>query len=296
MFDFKSPAREDLPLLRKICENYGTMGCDFNSSNIYLWRKRYNIKICFYDGMLVLSYFRDNVPWGYCFPIGEGDPTRAIAEIFRDAKQRGVEAAFVMLTDAQKEKLVAITGYEYDFEELTGDEDYIYTNYDLSLLPGKKYHSKRNHISKFDRTYPKWSFQIISRKHFRDVMTVLEKWCDNNDIDRNSFEEYSALKEALDNYELLQLHGGILYVDETPAAFAIGSRINQNTFDVSFEKGLVEYEGVYSKINNEFAKTLIGFEFINREEDMGIESLRKSKLSYHPVVILKRFKGVKKNA
>ena len=293
MFDFKSPTREDLPLLRKMCENYGTMGCDFNASNIYLWRNRYNIKICFYDGFLVLSYFRDGAPWGYCFPLGEGDPTRTIAEIFRDAKQRGVTATFVMLTDAQKERLVEITGYEFNFDELTGDEDYIYTHYDLSLLPGKKYHGKRNHISKFDRTYPKWSFAIISQNHFTDVMTVMDKWCDNNDIDRDSFEEYSVLKDALQNYELLQLHGGILYVDDKPAAFTMGSRINQSTFDVSFEKGLVEYDGVYSKINNEFVKTLVGFEFINREEDMGIESLRKSKLSYHPVVILKRFRGVK---
>ena len=114
-----------------------------------------------------------------------------------------------------------------------------------------------------------------------------------------SEESVNAYMEHIRTSEMPDMESmtcSILYVDETPAAFAIGSRINQNTFDVSFEKGLVEYEGVYSKINNEFAKTLIGFEFINREEDMGIESLRKSKLSYHPVVILKRFKGVKKNA
>ena len=293
MLDFKAPVKEDLALLRKMCENYGTMGCDFNASNIFTWRKKYNIKICFYDGFLILAYFRDNAPWGYCFPLGEGDPSGALAEIFRDAKQRGTEAEFVMLTDAQKERLTEITGYEFSFTELYGDEDYIYTNYDLSVLPGKKYHSKRNHISKFDRTYPKWRFTIITEKNFGDAMTVARLWCENNDIDYRENEEYSALREVFENYALLQMHGGLLYVEDKPVAMTVGSRINQTTFDISFEKALVEYDGVYAKINNEFVKTLIGFEFINREEDMGIESLRKSKLSYHPAAILKRYRGKK---
>ena len=198
-----------------------------------------------------------------------------------------------MLTEAQREKLVELTGYEFDFEELEGDEDYIYTNYDLCLLPGKKYHSKRNHISKFDRSYPDWSFKIISKDNKSDALRVVERWCENNGVDIESYNEYWAIRETLENYEQLKMHGGVLYVDDAPVAMTLGSGINLTTFDVSFEKALVEYDGSYAKINNEFAKTLIGFEFINREEDMGIESLKKAKLSYHPVAILKRYSGVK---
>ncbi len=293
MFDFKSPAKDDLPYIRKICEKYGTMGCDFNSANIFLWRNKYNTKICIYYGFLVLAYFRDNKPWGYCFPLGEGDPTAVIAEIFKDARQRGVEANFVMLTEAQKEKLVEITGYKFSFKELYGDEDYIYRNYDLSILPGKRFHAKRNHISKFNREYPDWSFRLISKDNKDDAIRVAEKWCEAKDINPNTYEEFKAIEEALENYELLKLHGGILYVEETPVAMTMGCEINRKTFDVIFEKGLVEYDGVYAKVNNEFAKTLVGFEFINREEDMGIESLKQAKLSYNPVVILKRYMGVR---
>lgn len=293
MFDFKKPVLEDLPYLRKICENYGTMGCDFSTANIYIWRNKYNIKICIYNGFLVLAYFRDGKPWGYCFPLGEGDPTSVIAEIFKDAQQRSVEANFVMLTAAQKQKLVEITGYKFSFKELLGDEDYIYRNYDLSILPGKRFHGKRNHISKFERTYPKWSFVIINKDNRSDALKVAEKWCMNKQINPYTDDEYKALDEAFKHYEKLKLHGGILYVEDTPVAMTVGCEINKKTFDVIFEKALVEYDGVYAKINNEFAKTLVGFEFINREEDMGIESLRQAKLSYHPVVILKRYSGVK---
>ena len=91
MLDFKTPVKEDLALLRKMCESYGTMGCDFNASNIFIWRKKYNIKICFYDGFLLLAYFRDGAPRGYCFPLGGGDPEGALAEIYRDGtNQRGL--------------------------------------------------------------------------------------------------------------------------------------------------------------------------------------------------------------
>lgn len=293
MFDFKSPSKDDLPYIRRICEKYGTMGCDFNSANIFLWRNKYNIKTCIYYGFLVLAYFRDKKPWGYCFPLGEGDPTAVIAEIFKDARQRGVEANFVMLTDAQKEKLVEITGYKFSFKELYGDEDYIYRNYDLSILPGKRFHAKRNHISKFNRQYPDWSFRMIGKDNQGDALEVAKKWCEAKNIDPYTNEEFKAIEEAVENYELLKLHGGILYVEDKPVAMTMGCEINQKTFDVIFEKALVEYDGVYAKINNEFAKTLVGFEFINREEDMGIESLKQSKLSYNPVVILKRYMGVR---
>ena len=293
MFDFKKPVLDDLPYIRKICENYGTMGCDCSTANIFIWRNKYDIRICIYNGFFVLAYFRDGKPWGYSFPIGEGDPTSVIAEIFNDAKQRSVEANFVMLTSAQKQKLVEITGYKFSFKELLGDEDYIYRNYDLSLLPGKRFHAKRNHISKFNRTYPNWSFVFINKNNKRDALRVAEQWCKDREINPYTNEEYKAISEALDNYEKLNLHGGILDVDDEPAAMTMGCEINKKTFDVIFEKALVKYDGVYSKINNEFVKTLVGFEFINREEDMGIESLKQAKLSYHPIVILKRYSGVK---
>lgn len=293
MLDFKTPVKDDLPYIRKLCENYGTMGCDFNAANIFIWRNKYKIKICIYYGFLVMAYFVDNKPGGYCFPLGEGDPTAVIAEIFKDAKQRGIDARFVMLTSAQKQRLCEITGYKFSFTELYSEEDYIYRNYDLSILPGKKFHAKRNHISKFDRTYPKWKFTMISEKNKRDALKVAEKWCKARGIAPYSDEEFNAINETLENFELLKMHGGVLYVDEEPVAMTMGCEINQKTFDVIFEKALVEYDGVYAKVNNEFAKTLVGFEFINREEDMGIETIKQAKLSYHPVVILKRFAGVR---
>lgn len=88
------------------------------------------------------------------------------------------------------------------------------------------------------------------------------------------------------------LSGAVLYVDNKPVAMTLGSQISEKVYDVNFEKALREYDGVYAVINNEFAKTLTKYEYINREEDMGIEGLRKSKLSYNPIMILDRFNAI----
>lgn len=293
MLNFYTPTVDDYKQLKSFYNKYGTIGCDCNPANTIIWAAKYNAKICFKDNFLIRTFFdKDNKPFGYCFPLGEGDKHQIINDIWEDAKSRDVQAKFMMLTVEQCEELEKITQKNYSYEELTGDEDYIYTYDDLSLLPGKKYHSKRNHISKFNRNYPNWRFELISEKNANDAMDVVVKWCEKNNIDLSTYEEYQAIKMAFDNYATFSMHGGIIYVDDTPVAMTMGAAVNRDVFDVSFEKALVEYEGSYAKINNEFSKTLVGFKYINREEDLGIESLRKAKLSYYPAIILKRFIGV----
>ena len=76
----------------------------------------------------------------------------------------------------------------------------------------------------------------------------------------------------------------MITVDGKYVAYSIGSMINENTADIHFEKADREYDGSYAFVNNSFAK--YGFhdaEYINREEDLGIEGLRKAKLSYYPI-------------
>lgn len=69
-------------------------------------------------------------------------------------------------------------------------------------------------------------------------------------------------------------------------AMTLGSRLNANTFDVHFEKALDIADGAYAAINNGFAKYLRekypDICFLNREDDLGLEGLRKAKLSYCP--------------
>ena len=93
---------------------------------------------------------------------------------------------------------------------------------------------------------------------------------------------------------LFRSRGAVLYVDDKPAAMTAGSEISELCFDVMFEKALRAYDGIYAVINNEFAKTLTRYKYINREEDLGIEGLRRAKLSYYPAIIYDRFSAFPK--
>ena len=120
-------------------------------------------------------------------------------------------------------------------------------------------------------------------------MQVVYDWCKENNINQSTYGELEVIKEALENFEEFKMNGAILYVENRPVAMTLGSEISERVFDVNFEKALREYDGAYAVINNEFAKTLTRYEYINREEDMGIEGLRKAKLSYNPIIILDRY-------
>ena len=126
------------------------------------------------------------------------------------------------------------------------------------------------------------------------MLTVVRLWCEDNGLDHTRYPEVDVIREALENLEPFGMRGILLYVDDKPVAMALGNEISPLCFDINFEKALTEYDGSYSVINNEFAKRLTNYTYINREEDMGIEGLKKAKLSYHPAIIYDRYDGVSK--
>ena len=165
----------------------------------------------------------------------------------------------------------------------------------LPVLPGKKFHAKRNHISKFYRTYGDDArFITLDKSNLDLALKVAANWCAENGEDPRDNGEYKVIKKACGCFYELGLHGAVLTVDGKPVAMTMGCAISPVCFDVMFEKALREYDGVYAVINNEFAKTLTGYTYINREEDMELEGLRKAKLSYNPTIIYDRFSAFTK--
>lgn len=289
MLNFKIIDKDQLEEYKKYYDYSTSFGCDTNLVNVYLWRYEYNINLAVFDDTLIKAYFRDDgTVWGYCMPVGK-NTKGALEEIFNDAKERGAEPNIVMLTTEQKALLESLYPNKFTFKPSLENQDYIYYSRDLATLEGKKFHSKRNHISRFYRTYKNTKFKMIDKTNISDAMRVVFDWYKENNISSDDSSEIQVVREALENIENLKMSGALLYVDERPVAMTLGSEISDRVYDINFEKALRDYDGVYAVINNEFAKTLTQYEYINREEDMGIEGLRKAKLSYNPVIVLQRF-------
>lgn len=292
MLNFKLIEKNDINYFKQFYDYSEAFGCDVNLLNAYLWRNEYNIKFTVFEDTLIKAYFNDDgTVWGYCMPTGK-NVKQALVQILADAQQRGQKAHIVMLTNAQRAMLESTFPSAFEYVRSPENQDYIYLTKDLVMLAGKKFHAKRNHISKFYRTYTDTRFETIDDSNEQDALQVVRDWCEENGYNPKGYEELAVIEEALEMRRDYGLSGAVLYVDNKPVAMTLGSQISEKVYDVNFEKALREYDGVYAVINNEFAKTLTKYEYINREEDMGIEGLRKSKLSYNPIMILDRFNAI----
>ena len=298
MLEWSIPEAEDEDWINSCIAVSGTMASDASFANIYLLRNKYSTKISRYKDFIIRKYSGNGARCGYTFPLGKGDVAKALAEIEKDAKECGERLQFAFVTEEQKEVLENAMPARFCYSSDAGDSDYIYLRSELASLSGKAFHKKKNHFSKFVRTYPDYKYYEIGACNIYDAQKVADAWYYEHlqDEDASQLAEYKAIKEALDNFEELGLIGGIIYVNDSPCAMTIASKINENTVDVHFEKAVGEYalNGGYAAINKLFSEKLDGVTWLNREEDIGIEGLRKAKLSYRPKIMLKKYSAVEK--
>lgn len=298
MLEWSIPEAEDEDWINRCIAVSGTMASDASFANIYLLRNKYSTKISRYKDFIIRKYSGKGARCGYTFPLGKGDVAKALAEIEKDAKECGERLQFAFVTEEQKEVLENAMPARFCYSSDAGDSDYIYLRSELASLSGKAFHKKKNHFSKFVRTYPDYKYYEIGACNIYDAQKVADAWYYEHlqDEDASQLAEYKAIKEALESFEELGLIGGIIYVNDSPCAMTIASKINENTVDVHFEKAVGEYalNGGYAAINKLFSEKLDGVTWLNREEDIGIEGLRKAKLSYRPKIMLKKYSAVEK--
>lgn len=292
MLDFVTPGLTDREWIQEIVAGTKSRGSDLAFGNLYLLRNKYDTKICRYKDFLIRKY---NGLWrlGYTFPIGTGDVEAALHELEKYAAEKREPLHFCMLTEEQKNLLEEIYPSRFTFSCNEGDTDYVYLSKELAELAGRAYHKKKNHVLKFFRTYENVELRAITGENKEDAWTVEERWhhAHQEQANYSQMAERNAIWEALQNMEALGLMGAVLYVEGVPAGMTIASRINRDTCDIHYEKVNDEYavSGGYSVINQLYAKQLTEYEWINREEDIGIEGLRKAKLSYHPKLLIQKY-------
>ncbi len=169
--------------------------------------------------------------------------------------------------------------------------DYVYKVTDLINLSGSKYHSKKNFVLQFEKKYS-YEYRKLSSDVISQCIDLEEKWCHIKHclMDESMSMENRLVYELLNNFEILGLFGGALFVDGKIQAFTVAEKLNPNTAAVHIEKANTEYKGIYQAINNIFCKKeLDKFIFLNREQDVGNLGLRKAKLSYYPYELIEKY-------
>ena len=185
---------------------------------------------------------------------------------------------------------------EMVFRDDRPNYDYIYLTQDLIDLRGRAYHSKKNHLNYFLRTYD-YEYIEMTSDMADDAMKFIAEFNARKKVPEHEMEmlrmEEQAMEDVFRNLEKVGYSAGAILIDGKIEAIAIGGQLGRNTITEHVEKANVNYRGLYQAINNEFCRNVASkAKYINREEDMGIPNLRKAKLSYKPVKLLEKYIGV----
>jgi len=273
---------EDKSIIRSYLEAFQIQASELSFTNLYVWRNKYNFHYIVLNNYLWIINVKDNFYY-LSQPIGDYDKKEELLTSINMMKNFLGDRPFVM--KKVEERFVEIlmkSELSCLFKEVRNDFDYIYDFKGLKNLSGKTYRKKKNHINQFLKKYD-WHYADLDVDGFSDIKVICDQWFE--DVN----DEKKAIDDLLLNYEALDVSGGILYIENRPVAFIIGEELNQDTLVIHFEKGNNNYHGVYPMVFHEYINSIDNYRYINREQDLGIAGLRKSKLSYHPVKFIKKY-------
>lgn len=293
MLNFKAVGLDDRHALEPVFHAQPYRICDHNFACLYIWDHIYPAEFCFDEDVLYIKYTYPDKSSAYQLPYCTADRLPEAVEKLRVyAESKNDCLVFVTLNDQQKTLLSQAVPNAFDYEAQPDYADYIYNAEDLITLRGRKFHSKRNFISRFEQQYAgRYSFEKVGPENLDQILALTARW-DKGNEGNGVTDEAKAISRALHDLEKIGMFGVAMRLDGEIEAFALGTKLSNDTILEQIEKSS-DITGGYQMINRAFAECFASeFVYINREEDMGIEGLRKSKLSYNPAYINMRYRAV----
>ena len=270
---------------------------EFTFTNLFMWRKSYDICYLILNDMLCIMPQHKGSTRSATFPIGfmtedggEYDIRPVIETLIRQAKEENREFLLRLYDDKTVDRLVTAFPGRFLITEDVNYFDYVYRVSDLVHLSGKRYHAKKNFVNRFQKSYD-WEYQRLGAENAGECMALFARWSQKENGDAESIaEEAEAVRELFENWDALGVRGGCLRVGGTMVAFSVGEPLCEDTVVIHLEHADTDYVGAFAMMNQQFlAQEWQNYEYVNREEDMGIPGLRKAKESYRPAFMVKKY-------
>ncbi len=286
--EFKKLELSDIERVRPFCERAESRTCDLSIGGLFIWRSLYSTEFAVEDGVFY-SFLKDgNGKIFFNTPIAE-DLSGALSKLKEHCAALCIPLRFCTVTEEQlplfKELFPAasVTPQREFF-------DYLYDAEEMKSLRGKKFSGQRNHINRFIKTYEDYRFDAINEENISAARAFFEDFLSKKEsIDESERAEAAAVFEILENYELYKMLGGVLFAGGRVAGFSLGERVG-DTLIIHTEKADRNIHGAYQMLFCEFSKMYgEGVRYINREDDMGSEGLRRAKEALHPVCLLAKY-------
>ncbi|MGM9526256.1 MAG: DUF2156 domain-containing protein [Peptococcaceae bacterium] len=299
MIEFQDVTLKDKAMIDQYFRKgqYRNSECTF--TNLFIWRDCYAVQWAVVDGLLVIKPGQSDENW-ILPPYGDYgacDLKAVLLQLKDYFAAQGKPLVLRAVTEEFAEVLEKTCPGMFQLEEERDLEDYLYLGDDLRELKGRRYHSKRNHLSNFRKNYPDYVYEPMTAAMREEIWDYINLWCRQKECSGKFSDglicEKKAIREALDYFDQLDYTGAVIRINGQIEAFTMGEKINDDTVVIHVEKANGLINGLYGAINQEFLlHAWPDVKYVNREEDTGDEGLRKAKQSYYPLELVKKYKGV----
>lgn len=291
MLDFQTLTPEMKREVERVLFALPDPGCEYSYVNLNLW----GAPLVALEGETLYVLTRHAGGSGYFLPVG-GDLAESVQTLAHDARERGIPLSMYGVTDRSRAELEARFPGTFSFYEVRSGFDYVYDIRRLAELKGKKLQAKRNHIHRFEDACPDCEILPLDERMLPLAQEMAAGWYESHLAAHPGADfraEQCALERAFAHYADYGFEGLLLRSGGRVLAMTMGTRIRRDVFDVNFEKAVPDVQGAYAAVNRAFARHLSErhpeLNWLNREDDMGLEGLRKAKLSYYPDLLLRKW-------
>ncbi len=294
---FKKITLKDKYLYYKYIDKNKFLSCEYSFATLFMWKEFNNIEYDILNNIFIIKKYDNNNGDFFMEPLCDIDDIDLInlinhLELIRKEEER--KWLFGDVSIGFLNRLKGIYKEDLIFEEEKNNFDYVYDFNDLINLSGRKFRKKRNKYNQFIKNYnykTKFFKSFLDNKEKKECLEFLDKWyLENKQKDDEFLAEINGTRNLINYLEKLDLDLIKLYVDNKLIGISIGEKFNDSTYIVHVEKCLKEFNGAYAFINNALLKnSFLDLKYVNREEDLGVLGLRKSKMSYNPKFLERKY-------
>lgn len=294
---FKDINIESRELLNPYFDLVDYEACEYCFNTLYMWQHLYKTGYYIGDGFAVIVAEYEGNTFSILPLAKKEDMPRVIEFVIDYFEKEQKKIYFRGITKEVVEFLQENYSGKFSYTEERDLFDYVYDGDSMRELKGRKNVKKRNHINYFLKEYEgRYEYRLLDENDFDACLDLMAEWTsnkeENNAVSEEMEEELIGIKKLFENYNVLKdkLKIAGIFIDGKLESFTMGEYINPNMALIHIEKANPSIRGLYPFINQQFlVHEFSDVEFVNREEDLGIEGLRKAKLSYHPVRFVEKY-------
>lgn len=285
---FEAITRRTLPLLNSYFSRYPSRSCDFSIAGVMMWVDYYGYEVAEVKHTLFIRGIDpESGVMLYYKPLGEM-PEEEWRQLIAESIQQGTTAKLLLPLECDAETQESLTGSVSTESALM---EYLYPIERFVGFAGKKMEKKRNHLNYFLKNYSDAVIEPVNERNIDELIAFTEDFANMHEDSTLALYENNKTIEALSDFASYPFIGIAIRLNGKIIGYSFGEK-SGDTFFVHVEKGDISYRGIYQALASNMSKVVNTaypeVRYLNREEDMGNESLRKSKESYHPTLFVNK--------